>query len=172
MQRRTFHKMLAALFGTLTAALVVLPGVGFLLDPLRGRRKRDVWRPLVALAELELNVPRKVVLRDRRIDAWVHFPEGPIGAVWLVRRGDRDVRAFTVTCPHLSCPVDYVEGEAHYFCACHGAVFAPDGLVVSGPALRGLDTLPVRIEPRGGSDWVSVVFQKFSPGTEEKTPLG
>ncbi|OGW61129.1 MAG: hypothetical protein A2V83_10525 [Nitrospirae bacterium RBG_16_64_22] len=48
-------------------------------------------------------------------------------------------------CPHLGCAYRWDEAEKRFICPCHLSVFKLNGEVVSGPAPRRLDTLPVRL---------------------------
>lgn len=75
----------------------------------------------------------------------------------LVRRGDREVRAYKNECRHLPMPLDDRDpGELwdaagrHLVCNSHGARYRPeDGLCVSGPCEGShLKSLPVHV--RGG----------------------
>jgi len=172
MNRRRFFRWCSVLLSGLATLLVAVPGVAFLCDPLSRGTKTGRRHRLLKLSDLEIGVPRKVVIIDQRVDAWTRYPEGPIGAVWLVRRDDRTVEAFSTICPHLGCPVDYVLTEKQYFCPCHGAQFAADGGIVSGPQRRGLDRLDVTIVKAGRDQWVSVVFQRFALGIPEKLSIG
>ena len=172
MDRRSFFRWLSFALTGAYAAFLAIPGIGLIVEPLRRQSKQGRRRRLLKLADLEVGVPRRFVVRDRRIDAWTRYPEGPIGAVWLVRRGAREVDVFSATCPHLGCAVDHVAAERKFFCPCHEASFGEDGGVLGGPPLRGLDRLDSVLEQVEGQDWVSIVFERFEPGTQEQIPLG
>jgi len=172
MNRRRFVHWCSVLLSSLLTLLIVVPGVAFFLDPLSRGSKKGRPHRLLKLTDLEVGVPRKVVITDRRVDAWTRYPEGPIGAVWLVRREDDTIEAFSTICPHLGCPVDYVPAEKGYHCPCHEAHYAADGGIVSGPQRRGLDRLDVTIEKSGSDRWVSVVYQRFETGIPEKVSIG
>jgi menaquinol-cytochrome c reductase iron-sulfur subunit len=172
MQRRRFFKWASLILGGLYVLFAAIPGIGLLMEPLRRRNKRGAIRRLVKLADLETGVPRKVIIRDRRTDAWTRYPEGPIGAVWMIRKSDQQVDVFSETCPHLGCPVEHLAAERKFFCPCHEGLYGDDGSIVSGPQQRGLDRLETRIETAGGVAWVGVVFERFELGTQEKVSLG
>ncbi len=64
------------------------------------------------------------------------------------QRAADDIVAFSAICTHNGCEVDVVLGNSQtIFCSCHRTTFDPreSGMVVSGPARRGLPQLPVRI---------------------------
>lgn len=171
MERRRFFHRCSQLLSLLGTAVLLIPGVGFLTDPLfRGRRKNSAHR-LLKLSDLQPGVPRKVAIVQRRSDAWTVYPEGPVGAVWLRRLADNRVQAFGVTCPHLGCAVSHAASDDTFACPCHSARFNGDGGVISGPQQRGLDELAVTIEKFRGDDWVSVVYERFQLGVSEKIPL-
>jgi len=171
MERRRFFHRCSQLLSGLGAAVLLIPGAGFLSDPLFRARKKKRAHRLLKMSDLQPGVSRKVAINERRTDAWTRYPEGPIGAVWLRRLEDNRVQAFGVTCPHLGCTVNYSAAEDNFTCPCHAARFAGDGRVISGPPQRGLDELAVTIEKFRGEEWVSVVYERFQLGVSEKMPL-
>ena len=62
--------------------------------------------------------------------------------IWIVRLADR-VAALSITCTHLGCLTNWVEGERKFKCPCHGSGFRQDGTNVEGPAPRALDRLMI-----------------------------
>jgi Rieske Fe-S protein len=105
MERRTFFQWVSALVGSAEAGLRTLPGVEMLCEPLRKKGAGGSFRRAVNLDGLVVGTPRRIVLRDQRVDAWTRSSEVAIGAVWAVRTGESTVDVFKVTCPHLGCPV-------------------------------------------------------------------
>jgi Rieske Fe-S protein len=75
------------------------------------------------------------------------------------------VRAFTTTCPHLGCAVDYDAAADKFRCPCHKSQFDRDGMRVSGPAKRGLDPLPTTVDDEGN---VRVRFLRFKPDVPDR----
>lgn len=165
--RRGFLKALGA---TLAAAVASLPpalaGAAALFDPLRrGARDASLVR-VSSLSALPLAAaPKRVRVLAESVDAWTHYAETPIGAVFLRWDGDR-LQALNVVCPHAGCSVNLASDGTHFACPCHRSRFALDGTREEGPAPRGLDELEVEI--RDGDVWVR--FQNFRPGIEEKIP--
>ena len=82
MTRRTLLEWLARAMGAACAAIVSVPAVGYLIDPLRRRpaEERDFKR-VARLDGLPTNVPREFAVRDIRQDAWTLYPEETIGRV-------------------------------------------------------------------------------------------
>jgi glycine/D-amino acid oxidase-like deaminating enzyme/nitrite reductase/ring-hydroxylating ferredoxin subunit len=54
------------------------------------------------------------------------------------RSPDGTVFAVSPVCTHLKCQVHWNDVEASWDCPCHGSRFAPDGRVISGPAIEPL----------------------------------
>ncbi len=125
---------------------------------------------VATLESLPLNGPPQFfqILTERR-DAWTKFPASAIGAVFLQRIGENEVRAFHAACPHLGCAVEFQPARDAFYCPCHDSTFAKTGEVQGkSPSRRGLDAL--NVEVRGaGEVWVQ--FQNFEAGKAEKIPV-
>jgi len=171
MRRRKFLKYCTGILSSLYAIVLAVPALGFLFSTLkRGQQKKEAYK-LAKLNELEPGVPHRYTIIDQRDDAWTKYPSGPIGSVWISKSKDETVTAFSSTCPHLGCIVDYVPGDEVYFCPCHAATFQANGSMVSGPQPRGMDQLKTSIKTYRGEKWVVVEFQKFETGITEKEPI-
>ena len=59
------------------------------------------------------------------------------------RDEDGTLHAVSPTCTHLGCQVNFNAAERTWDCPCHGSRFAPDGRVLQGPAVHGLERKPV-----------------------------
>jgi glycine/D-amino acid oxidase-like deaminating enzyme/nitrite reductase/ring-hydroxylating ferredoxin subunit len=78
------------------------------------------------------------------------------GAAAIIRRGlskiavyrdsSNQLHELSAVCTHLGCIVAWNALEQSWDCPCHGSRFSPDGKVLNGPAVRGLD--PVGDEAR------------------------
>ncbi|MCP4900576.1 MAG: Rieske (2Fe-2S) protein [bacterium] len=68
------------------------------------------------------------------------------GKFYLVRLTDGGFLALSRECTHLGCTVPWIEEEDRFVCPCHASAFTVEGEVLSPPAPRPLDALPVRIE--------------------------
>ena len=66
--------------------------------------------------------------------------------VWVVHPAGAPLRVVSDVCPHLGCGVPWRDDEKIFHCPCHHAKFDAAGELISGPAPRGLDPLPTKIE--------------------------
>jgi Rieske Fe-S protein len=176
-RRRFFEKVGAVIFGSVVAIFPLATGLVVFLDPARkGRSDTNAgrWIRLATLDALPAdNLPRRFQVIDQRTDAWSKF-ESPLGAVYLTRTKEKQgekLTAFTATCPHLGCSVDYQPSTNQFGCPCHDSLFAADGTKLrdargrQSVSPRGMDSLDVEI--RNGSEiWVK--FEKFRSGKAEK----
>lgn len=165
-RRRFLQAVGSVLAATVASIPPVLAGAAALFDPLR-RGARDASLVRVSnLAALPVDAPpKRVRVVSERVDAWTHYAETPIGAVFLGWDGEQ-LKAFNVVCPHAGCSVNLAADGSHFACPCHRSRFALDGTREEGPAPRGLDELDVEV--RDGDVWVR--FQDFRPGIEDKVP--
>lgn len=119
--------------------------------------------------------PRQFAVSVDVADAWSRDRDRRIGSVYLSRSDSADgpqITAFTATCPHLGCSVDYDAEAGRYQCPCHASAFAKDGRRLFGPSRRGLDPLPVQLVDDGGRLEIWVTFERFRTGVAERVPLG
>ena len=63
----------------------------------------------------------------------------------LVRLPDGRYRAYSATCTHLNCTVQYRGDQQQLWCACHNGFYDLNGAVVSGPPPRPLDEYVVNV---------------------------
>jgi nitrite reductase/ring-hydroxylating ferredoxin subunit len=133
---------------------------GMLLSDLALERERD-WaeiyrtsriKPLAGgprIAKLNLEVASDFVkdrLTTHRIE---DVSEIPVGEGQVVRLGGEKVavyreapgkvHAVSPVCTHASCLVHWNPSEKSWDCPCHGSRFSPDGKVLEGPAVKGLE---------------------------------
>ncbi len=72
----------------------------------------------------------------------------------LVRLSETDYAAYSQSCTHLMCPVNYQHAKRQFYCPCHEGFFsAEDGRVLAGPPPRALPRYPVEI--REGEIWIT-----------------
>jgi menaquinol-cytochrome c reductase iron-sulfur subunit len=188
MTRRKLLEWAARTLGALCGAVVAVPGMLYLLDPLRRRtRKERGFNRVARLAELPPGVPRELPVRDVRRDAWTSYPQETIGRVWLVRRSDEPsassavVDCYATACPHLGCAIGFDAAKKRFVCPCHKAGFHLTGRRLSeselgqrNPSPRDMDSLDCRIgsDEATGEKWVEVRFERFRFGPTTKIAIG
>jgi Rieske Fe-S protein len=134
------------------------------------------------LNELKIGQPFQAIISTVRRDAWTLHPNDVIGRVWLIRRDESKVDAYTTICPHLGCSVNFIagsDGEPDFFqCPCHNGSFdlnckklptIPGG--ANNPAPRDMDSLPMQLVDDPGDPkekLVQVKYQNFVQGLPEK----
>jgi len=178
MNRRDFHRFGTVALGSVMGLVLAVPGVAYILDPLRKRSKAGEFRTVARLEQLAIGVPQSFAIVDDRQDAWVRYPEEPIGSVWLVRQPDGAtprVVAFTSECPHLGCAVNLTKDKASqgllFLCPCHDSAFSLAGEPRNKIPPRGMDTLETEVS--GEPDpTVRVKFERFRTMSKEKIRLG
>ncbi|HEX9580780.1 MAG TPA: ubiquinol-cytochrome c reductase iron-sulfur subunit [Gemmatimonadales bacterium] len=63
----------------------------------------------------------------------------------LLRTPSGELRAFSATCTHLGCIVQYRQDVSHIWCACHNGHFDLNGTNVEGPPPRPLEQYQVNV---------------------------
>lgn len=130
--RPTRRRFLAVLAGAL--GLVALAEIAWIvLAFMRPRERRRGAVRMVVAGPVERFAPGSVTA----------FPEGRF---YLARLEDGGFLALERTCTHLGCAVPWVASQKRFVCPCHASAFDIRGDVLSPPAPRALDLLPVRIE--------------------------
>lgn len=167
--RRTVLGGLIAVGGLAIGAVLGLPGVAYVLDPLLRRRdSRGGFRKVAELSRLSKEHPVAVPVIGEQTDAWTRAPERKLGTVWLRLVDDNKVEALNAECPHLGCKVGYDPEQKHFACPCHESAFALDGARKGGPAPRAMDALETRVVD--GS--VEVRFVRFRAQVKERIEIG
>ncbi|MDP9018272.1 MAG: Rieske 2Fe-2S domain-containing protein, partial [Candidatus Eremiobacteraeota bacterium] len=69
---------------------------------------------------------------------------------------------FSPICPHLGCRFNYDADQNKFLCPCHGSTYTREGAHLAGPALRGLDPLPMR-EQNGKAEVTWIRYQDSTP---------
>lgn len=70
--------------------------------------------------------------------------------VILVRVAEDQFRAFSATCTHLDCIVEFQKGERRIFCNCHNGIYDLTGRNVGGPPPKPLDRYEVHVVSGSG----------------------
>lgn len=178
-ERRSFIvRAMAVVTGTIVALFPFAAGLGVITNPLRrssgSSGDEDDLSKFSRICPLDAlpadGIPREFAVVADVADAWTHAAAQKIGAVFLTRssKSPNEVTAFTATCPHLGCAVEFDGAKKEYECPCHKSGFAIDGQKLFGPSRRGLDPLPVKLADNGGNKEVLVRFERFKGGIAER----
>jgi menaquinol-cytochrome c reductase iron-sulfur subunit len=145
-----------ALGGGVGCVAIGVPAVRLLLAPARAGSSSGRWIKTVPIEALPEGEPTRVPMIADHHDAWVIEKNVPLGAAWLVRRGE-SVRAWSAVCPHLGCAVGRSVTGRGFHCPCHDSLFDAMGRRLNGPSPRDLDALDTRVADR----FVLVDFRRF-----------
>jgi succinate dehydrogenase / fumarate reductase, iron-sulfur subunit len=107
-------------------------------------KREALWLHAGDLNALADGEPVPVTLRIARPDGASEVVDRRV--IYLVKTGERDVRALDSTCTHLGCRTKFNPETKHIECPCHGGVYDPQGQVVAGPPPAPLATLSTRLE--------------------------
>lgn len=122
------------LLGTAAAALavaVVYPVIRYVIPPPAGES---------AATSVTLDFgPDEVAANTGRI-----FKFGSKAGI-LVKTASGELRAFSGTCTHLGCIVQYREDFGHIWCACHNGHFDLNGTNIQGPPPAPLEAYVVNV---------------------------
>ena len=162
--RRRFLELFIGVFTSLIGIALAIPFLGAVIGG-SSRVKKGLFSRVTALDALPLGKPVDVVYQEMGSDAYVRQMD--VRHLWVLKRSDTDVVAYSPICPHLGCRFDWDTGDSLFKCPCHASVFTVDGRVVSGPAPRPLDTLPAEI--RQGV--LFVAWEQFEVGVPLKKPV-
>jgi Rieske Fe-S protein len=77
--------------------------------------------------------------------------------VILIRISDSEFRAFSATCTHLDCIVEYQHKKHRIWCNCHNGEYDLNGHNVAGPPPRPLQSFDVHVVARGSEPAALVI---------------
>ena len=138
--RRSFLKILP--LGVVAGVFASIGGAAFRFLRPRLSAASDRWLDVASVSELSGPSPvsRKIVAEH--IAGWAATAEEHNVFV-LPTKGNQVLSAI---CPHEGCEVAWEQNMNRFSCPCHESYFAADGSRISGPAARGLDELPARVQ--------------------------
>jgi len=138
--RRSFLKLLP--LGIVAGVFASIGGAAFRFLRPRIGAVSEAWLDVAMLSELKGPQPlaRKIVAEN--IAGWAITTEEH--NVFVLPEKNNQV--LSAICPHEGCEVAWDQGSNRFSCPCHESYFAADGARISGPATRGLDPLPMRVQ--------------------------
>lgn len=170
--RRTFMANAVVALGGVIGLTIAVPLVMSLLPP--AESGSDTWSTLTpeqaaALDKATAGSPVKVTFDLHESNAYFGATDTE-QFVWATRVSEAEMRKarpelfdtgttkpditypvvnlgftiFSPLCPHLGCRYAYNDAQKKFLCPCHGSVYSELGVHEAGPALRGLDPLPLR----------------------------
>src|SRR5262249_4954776 len=63
--------------------------------------------------------------------------------VAVYREDTGELHGCSSVCPHMGCQVHWNNTERTWDCPCHGSRFLPTGEILNGPAISGLEKVPL-----------------------------
>ena len=138
--RRSFLKLLP--LGVIAGVLASVGGAAFRFLRPKLFAATDSWLDVAILSELTGPQPisRKIVTEN--VAGWAITTEAH--NVFVLPAKNHQV--LSAICPHEGCEVSWDGSSNRFSCPCHESFFAADGSRISGPARRGLDALPARVQ--------------------------
>jgi menaquinol-cytochrome c reductase iron-sulfur subunit len=165
--RRSFLGALLALGSVCIGALLSVPLIRFALFPLLRRTTELKASPVGPLSEFStLAEPVLRTIQIEQIDGWRKAVSEK--AVYVTKDSRGELLVLSSVCPHLGCTVPWVSDKSEFVCPCHGGTYAPDGSRISGPSLRGMDSLETTVQ----DDQLLVRFQYFRQLVADKEVMG
>jgi menaquinol-cytochrome c reductase iron-sulfur subunit len=165
--RRSFLGVLLGLGSFCVGTLLSVPLIRFALFPLLRRTTELKESPVGVLTDFSsLTEPVMRTIQIEQVDGWRKAVSEK--AVYVTKDVERQLRVLTSICPHLGCTVPWNREKSQFVCPCHSATFAADGTRVSGPSLRGMDTLKTSIQ----DGQLLVRFQYFRQLVSDKEVIG
>jgi menaquinol-cytochrome c reductase iron-sulfur subunit len=165
--RRSFLGVLLALGSVFVGTLLSVPLIRFALFPLLRRTTELKTSPLGPLTEFSsLTEPVMRTIQIEQVDGWRKAISEK--AVYVTKDSRGQLRALSSICPHLGCTVPWNKEKNQFVCPCHGAIYAADGTRISGPSLRGMDSLETSMQ----DGQLLVRFQYFRQLVSNKEVIG
>jgi Rieske Fe-S protein len=116
------------------------------------------WSDVASLSELKADTPLARKIATEQVAGWAVTEEQH--QIYVLP--NRSV--ISAVCPHEGCEVAWDKSTNRFSCPCHESYFAADGARLTGPARRGLDTLPTRVK----DGKLQVLYESYENNTAER----
>jgi Rieske Fe-S protein len=138
--RRSFLGLLPV--GVLLGMFASIGGAAFRFLRPRLSAPSEQWLDVATLSELTGPQPIAKKVLAEHVSGWVITNEEH--NVFVLPAKNNQV--LSTICPHEGCEVSWEQARNRFACPCHESYFTADGARLSGPASRGLDALPTRVQ--------------------------
>lgn len=138
--RRRFLNWLIGVGSGAVAVFYAVTAVALLKPP---PTKAAKWQNLGPVHKFPLEEPTLVL----------YTGEGIQDGVFVIRHAQGTPTVFDFHCPHLECPVRWINGAHEFACPCHGSTYNLQGQHTGGPAPHGLWYHTTEV--RGTDLWVA-----------------
>ena len=138
--RRSFLHLLP--LGVFAGVFASIGGAAFRFLRPRLNAPSDQWLDVASVSELTGPQPIAKKVLAEHVSGWVIAKEEH--NVFVLPAKNNQV--LSPICPHEGCEVAWEPTSNRFSCPCHSSFFAADGARLSGPAPRGLDALPARVQ--------------------------
>ncbi|MGE5173369.1 MAG: ubiquinol-cytochrome c reductase iron-sulfur subunit [Betaproteobacteria bacterium] len=130
MKRRKFLKITLAFLGSVTSASFAYSLLKFLVAiPAKAVDSKKI---MIHKSEVPYGGAKNIIYGDT--------------PVIIINRPEKGFIAFSRTCTHLGCLIEFSKSNQKIICPCHAGTYDLDGLVEAGPPPRPLTTIPLKIE--------------------------
>ena len=138
--RRSFLKLVP--LGVLAGVFASIGGAAFRFLRPRIGAVSDAWLDVAMVSDLKGPQPVARKIKAENIAGWATTAEEHNVFVLPAKKNE----VLSAICPHEGCEVSWDQASNRFSCPCHASYFAADGARISGPARRGLDSLPMRVQ--------------------------
>ena len=165
--RRSFLGALLGVGSLFVGGLLSVPLIRFAIFPLIRRTTELKSSPVGKVEEFSsISEPALRTIQIEQVDGWRKTVSEK--AVYVTKDAQQRLQVLTSVCPHLGCTVPWNKEKNQFICPCHGATFNENGVRISGPSLRGMDTLESSVE----NGQLLVRFQYFRQLVSDKEVIG
>ena len=144
LDRKGFVKIVTSVLGSMMAAIVGLPVVGYFISPAFKKAAGDDWISLGSLENYPVGIPTMFNFTLATVNGWERSTKSY--GVFVLKSPSGAVDALSDVCTHLSCRVNWSDENQEFACPCHAAYFDANGDVKTGPPPRPLDRYETKLE--------------------------
>ena len=161
--RRSFLGGLLTAGAAGVGALLIIPVIRVVLHPVLAKTTEKSWSEVGKVDEFQAaGAPVQRLVQIEQLDGWRRtVSQKP---VYVARDSAGQLTVLSAVCTHLGCAVPWIAKQNKFVCPCHQAIFDPTGKLLGGPAPRGMDVLPIKIE----EGMLKVQYQYFRQLTPNK----